>query len=33
VIAGYLLIEVKTLVEAIEWAKHAPFGLGLHDGE
>ncbi|HEX3480323.1 MAG TPA: YciI family protein [Kofleriaceae bacterium] len=33
VIAGYLLIEVKTMAEAIEWAKRAPFGLGVQDGE
>jgi len=32
-IAGYSLLEVKTLAEAIEWAKRAPFGLGVHDGE
>lgn len=32
-IAGYLLLEVKTLAEAIEWAKRAPFGLGVPDGE
>ena len=32
-IAGYLLLEVKTLAEAVEWAKRAPFGLGVHDGE
>ena len=33
VIAGYLLLEVKTLAEAVEWAKRAPFGLGAPDGE
>ena len=33
VIAGYLLLEVKTLAEAVEWAKRAPFGLGVPDGE
>src|SRR4029079_13788758 len=27
-IAGNTLIEVKTLAEAVEWAKRAPFGLG-----
>jgi len=27
-IAGYLLLEVKTLAEAVEWAKRAPFGIG-----
>lgn len=32
VIAGYSLLEVETLAEAIEWAKRAPFGLGVHDG-
>jgi len=32
-IAGYLLLEVKTLAEAVEWAKRAPFGLGVQDGE
>jgi hypothetical protein len=32
-VAGYLLLEVKTLAEAVEWAKRAPFGLGVRDGE
>ena len=32
-IAGYLLLEVKTLAEAIEWVKRAPFGVGVQDGE
>ena len=32
-IAGYSLLEVKTLAEAIEWAKRAPFGIGVDDGE
>jgi hypothetical protein len=32
-IAGYLLLEVKTLAEAVEWAKRAPFGVGAHNGE
>ena len=32
-IAGYSLIEVKTFAEAVEWAKRAPFGLGVHDGK
>ena len=32
-IAGYLLLEVKTLAEAVEWAKRAPFGLGVHNGQ
>ena len=33
VIGGYSLLEVKTLAEAVEWAKRAPFGLGVQDGE
>ena len=33
VIAGYSLLEVKTLAEAVEWAKRAPFGVGVQDGE
>jgi len=33
VIAGYWLIEVKTFAEAVEWARRAPFGLGVQDGE
>ena len=32
-IGGYFLIEVKTLAEAIDWAKRAPFGVGVQDGE
>ena len=32
-IAGYSLLQVKTLAEAIEWAKRAPFGLTVQDGE
>jgi hypothetical protein len=32
-IAGYLLLQVKTLAEAVEWAKRAPFGLGVQHGE
>lgn len=31
VIAGYSLLEVKTLADAVEWAKRAPFGV--QDGE
>lgn len=31
--AGYTLLEVKTLAEAVEWAKRAPFGVGMQDGE
>ncbi|HEY4240427.1 MAG TPA: YciI family protein [Kofleriaceae bacterium] len=30
-IAGYLILEVKNLAEAIEWAKRAPFGVGSPD--
>ena len=33
VIAGYSLLLVKTMAEAIEWAKRAPFGLGVQNGE
>jgi hypothetical protein len=33
VVSGYTLLEVKTLAEAIEWAKRAPFGVGVGDGE
>lgn len=32
-IAGYSLLEVKSLAEAVEWAKRAPFGIGAKDGE
>ena len=32
-IAGYSLLEVKSLAEAVEWAKRAPFGIGVQDGE
>jgi hypothetical protein len=32
-IAGYLLIQVKTLAEAVEWARRAPFGVDLASGE
>jgi len=32
-IAGYTLLEVKTFAEAVEWAKRAPFGRGVQDGE
>lgn len=32
-IAGYSLLEVKDLAEAVEWAKRAPFGLTVQDGE
>jgi len=33
VVAGYSLLEVKTLAEAVEWAKRAPFGVGVKSGE
>ena len=32
-IAGYSLLEVKSLAEAVEWAKRAPFGLTVAPGE
>ena len=32
-VAGYSLLEVKSLAEAIEWAKRAPFGVGMNEGE
>lgn len=32
-VIGYSLLEVKSLAEAIEWAKRAPFGVSLQDGE
>jgi len=32
-VAGYSLLEVKSLAEAVEWAKRAPFGIGLPDDE
>jgi len=32
-IAGYSLIEVATLAEAVEWAKRAPFGLDGSDDQ
>ena len=32
-IAGYSLLEVKSLAEAVEWAKRAPFGVGVKSGE
>ena len=32
-IAGYSLLEVKSLAEAVEWAKRAPFGLTVGEGE
>jgi hypothetical protein len=33
VVAGYLLLEVKTFAEAVAWAKRAPFGLTAPRGE
>jgi hypothetical protein len=32
-IAGYWLIQVKDMAEAIEWAKRAPFGQGVQNGQ
>lgn len=32
-IAGYSLLEVKSLAEAVEWAKRAPFGLTVAAGD
>jgi hypothetical protein len=32
-IAGYSLLQVTAMAEAIEWAKLAPLGLGVHNGE
>jgi hypothetical protein len=32
-VAGYLILEVKTFVEATEWAKRSPFGISLNQGE
>jgi hypothetical protein len=32
-VAGYSLLEVKTLAEAVEWAKRAPIGIGMKEGE
>jgi hypothetical protein len=31
-VAGYLLLEVKNLAEAVEWAKRAPFGRTVPRG-
>jgi hypothetical protein len=33
VVAGYSLLEVKDMAEAIEWAKKSPFGMDGSDGE
>lgn len=32
-IAGYSILEVKSLEEALEWAKRAPYGIGLLEDE
>jgi hypothetical protein len=32
-IAGYWMIQVKDMAEAIEWAKRLPFGLGVGNGQ
>ncbi|HET9992622.1 MAG TPA: YciI family protein [Kofleriaceae bacterium] len=32
IVAGYSLLEVKTLAEAVEWAKRAPFGVDGEEG-
>ena len=32
-VAGFSILQVKDLAEAIEWAKRAPFGVGHADGE
>jgi hypothetical protein len=32
-IAGYCVMQVRTFAEAVEWAKRAPFGLDVQDGE
>lgn len=31
-VAGYSLLEVKSLAEAVEWAKRSPFGVGAPEG-
>lgn len=33
VIAGYSILQVSSLAEAIEWARRAPFGLCVPEGE
>jgi len=33
VVAGFSIIQAKSLAEAIEWVKRAPFGVGVQDGE
>ena len=32
-IAGYWMIQVKDLAEAVEWAKRLPIGQGVQDGQ
>lgn len=32
-IAGYWMIQVKDIAEAIEWAKRLPFGHGVGNGQ
>ena len=32
-VGGYSVLQVSSLAEAIEWAKRAPFGVGLGDDE
>jgi hypothetical protein len=32
-VGGYSVIQVSSLAEAIEWAKRAPFGVGLDDDD
>jgi hypothetical protein len=32
-IAGYAVLEVASLAEAIEWAKRSPFGICMNEGE
>jgi hypothetical protein len=32
-IAGYWMIQVKDMAEAIEWAKRLPIGQGVADGQ
>ena len=32
-IAGYWMIQVKDVAEAVEWAKRLPFGVGVANGK
>ena len=32
-VAGFLLLEVKSLAEAVEWARRSPFGTTMAEGE